>query len=59
MSRAPQGIVLGPSLFSLHTNDIMSDIESEIRLFAYDCVCYRDIKGSPTTKVSTCIKIYL
>ena len=28
----------GPLLFSLHINDIMSDIESEIRLFADDCL---------------------
>ena len=33
------GTVLGPLLFSLHINDITSDIESEIRLFADDCVC--------------------
>ena len=26
-------------------NDITSDIESEIRLFANDCVCYREIKN--------------
>ena len=37
----PQGTVLGPLLFSLHINGIMSDIESKIRLFADDCVCYR------------------
>ena len=40
----PQGTVLGIMLVSLHINDIMSDIESEIRLFADDCVCYREIK---------------
>ena len=40
----PQGTVLGPLLFSLYINDISSDIESEIRLFADDCVCYREIK---------------
>ena len=34
----PQGTVLGPLLFSLHINDITADIESEIRLFADDCV---------------------
>ena len=34
----PQGTVLGPLLFSLYINDISSDIESEIRLFADDCV---------------------
>ena len=44
MSGVPQGNVRGPLLFSLHINDIMSDIESEIRLFADDCVCYREIK---------------
>ena len=30
--------------YSLHINDITADIESEIRLFADDCVCYREIK---------------
>ena len=44
MSGVLQGTVLGPLLFSLHINDIMSDIESEIRLFADDCVYYREIK---------------
>ena len=33
-----------PSLILKRANDIMSDIESEIRLFADDCVCYREIK---------------
>ena len=41
----PQGNVLGLLLFSLQINDITSDIESEIRLFADDCVCYREIKN--------------
>ena len=35
--------VLGPLLFSLYINDIMVGIDSEIRLFADDCVCYRPI----------------
>ena len=39
LSGVPQGTVLGPLLFSLYINDISSDIESEIRLFADDCVC--------------------
>ena len=37
VSGVPQGTVLGPLLFSLQINDITSDIESEIRLFADDC----------------------
>ena len=40
----PQGTVLGPLLFSLYINDISTDIGSEIRLFADDCVCYRENK---------------
>ena len=49
MSGVPQCTVLGPLLFSLHTNGIMLDIESEIRLFADDCVCYREIKDVEDT----------
>ena len=44
-----QGTVLGPLLFSLHINDLTADIESEIRLFADDCVCYREIKDKEDT----------
>ena len=49
LSVVPQGTVLGPLLFSLYINDISSDIESEIRLFADDCVCYREIKDEKDT----------
>ena len=49
ISGVPQGTVLGPLLFSLHINNIMSDIESEIRLFADDSVCYREIKDMENT----------
>ena len=49
VSGVPQGTVLGPLLFSLHINDISADIESEIRLFADDCVCYREIKREEDT----------
>ena len=49
MSGVPQGTVLGPLLFSLYINDISSDIESEIRLFADYCVCYREIKDEEDT----------
>ena len=49
MSGVPQGTVLGTLLFSLHINDIMLDIEFEIRLFADDCVFYREIKDMEDT----------
>ena len=49
MSGVPQGPVLGPVLFSLYINDITTDIDSEIRLFADDCVCYREIKSTEDT----------
>ena len=49
LSGVPQGTVLGPLLFSLYINDISSDNESEIRLFADDCVCYREMKDEEDT----------
>ena len=49
LSGVPQGTVLGPLLFSLYINDISTDIESEIRLFVDDCVCYREIKDTEDT----------
>ena len=49
VSGVPQGTVLGPLLFSLYINDISADIESEIRLFADDCVCYHKIKNEEDT----------
>ena len=48
----PQCTVLGPLLFSLYINDI----SAEIRLFADDCVCYREIKNEEDTlKLQTAI----
>ena len=49
MSGVPQGTVLGSLLFSLYINDIMVGIESEIRLFADDCVRYRQINSIEDT----------
>ena len=39
----PQGTVQGPVLFNIFINDMVDEVESEIRLFADDCVCYRPI----------------
>ena len=48
LSGASQG--LGSLLFSLYINGITTDTDSEIRLFADDCVCYREIKGTEDTE---------
>ena len=49
LSGVPKGTALGPLLFSLYINDISSDIESEVRLLADDCVCYHEIKDEEDT----------
>ena len=49
LSGVPQGTVLGLVLFSLYINDITTDLDSEIRLFADDCVCYIEVKGTEDT----------
>ena len=49
LSGVPQGTVLGPLLFSLYINDITEDMDSELRLFADDYVCYREIKDTENT----------
>ena len=41
LSGVLQGSVLGSLLFSLYINGIMVGTESDMRLFADDCVCYR------------------
>ena len=50
-SGVPQGTVLEPVLFSLHINDILDNISSDIRLFADDCVCYRVIDSTEDCKI--------
>ena len=49
LSGVPQGTVLGLLFFSLYSNDITEDIDTELRLFADDCICYREIKDSEDT----------
>ena len=43
LSGVPHRTVPGPLLISLYIYHISTDTESEIRLFADDCICYREI----------------
>ena len=43
LSRVSQGSVLGPVLFLIFINDLLDNIRSSVRLFADDCVMYRNI----------------
>ena len=45
-SGVPQRTVLGPLLFLLYLNDLPDNIQSEMRLFADDCVVYREINSA-------------
>ena len=50
-SGVPQGSVLGPTLFLLYINDISEGIHSQIKLFADDCLVYRNVQTSTDQQI--------
>jgi len=54
----PQGTVFGPLLFLLYINDIIGNIQSNIPLFADDCIVYHTIRSQLKMTPVSCKMIY-
>ena len=51
VSGVPQGTVLEPLMFLLYINDIITNIDSPLRIFTDDCLLYRIINTPEDTTI--------